>query len=190
VRGQGLFKLVVDSAEGQQEENDTSNLGQCNQSAIYCTQNSVSPWYDDIKFYLEHGSASHHLDPTKRRELRLNSTSFHLVNGILFRQNFDGVLMRCLEKDKAEKVLLELHAEEAGGHFGGDTTAHKVLRASYYWPTLFRDAHGLCHKCTICQKASGQLQKPAFPLQPVSVDSPFQQWGLDIIGPINPPFSQ
>jgi hypothetical protein len=109
-----------------------------------------------------------------------------LVNGILFRQNFDGVLMRCLEKDEAEKVLLELHAGEAGGHFGGDTTAHKVLRAGYYWPTLFRDAHALCRKCTICQKASGQLQKPAFPLQPVSVDSPFQQWGLDIIGPINP----
>jgi hypothetical protein len=31
-----------------------------------------------------------------------------------------------------------------------------------------------------------RLQKPAFPLQPISVDSPFQQWGLDIIGPINP----
>jgi hypothetical protein len=27
-------------------------------------------------------------------------------------------------------------------------------------------------------------------LQHVSVDSPFQQWGLDIIGPINPPSSQ
>jgi hypothetical protein len=50
----------------------------------------------------------------------------------LFRQNFDGVLMRCLEKDEAEKVFLELHAGEAGGHFGGDTTTHKVLRASYY----------------------------------------------------------
>jgi transposase InsO family protein len=122
--------------------------------------------------------------------LRLKFASFHLVNGILFCQNFDGVLMRCLEKDEAEKVLLELHAGEAGGHFGGDTTAHKVLRAGYYWPTLFRDAHALCRKCIICQKASGRLQKPAFPLQPVTVDSPFQQWGLDIIGPINPPSSQ
>jgi len=48
----------------------------------------------------------------------------------------------------------------------------------------------LCCKCTICQKASGKLQKPAFPLQPILVDSHFQQWGLDIIGPINPPSSQ
>jgi hypothetical protein len=73
--------------------------------------------------------------------------------------------MRCLEKDEAEKVLLELHVGEAGGHFGGDTTAHKVLRAGYYWPMLFRDAHALCRKCVICQKASGRLQKPSFPLQ-------------------------
>ena len=81
--------------------------------------------------------------------------------------------MHCLEKDEAEKVLLELHAGEAGGNFGGDTTAHKFLRAGYYWPTLFRYAHALCRKCIICQKASGWLQKPAFPLQLVSVDSPF-----------------
>jgi hypothetical protein len=167
-----------------------SNLGQHNQNAICCAQNSVSPWYDDIKFYLEHGSTPRHLDPTKRRVFRLKSASFHLFNGILFRQNFDGVLMRCLEKDEAKKVLLELHEGEAGGHFGGDTTAHNVLRAGYYWPTLFRDSHALCCKCIIFQKASGRLQKPSFPLQPVSVDSHFQQWGLDIIGPINPPSSQ
>jgi hypothetical protein len=98
--------------------------------------------------------------------------------------------MCCLEKDEAEKVLLEFHAGEAGGHFGGDTTAHKVLRSGYYWPTLFRDAHASCHKCIICQKASGWLQKPTFPLHPVSVDSPFQQWGLDFIGTINPSSSQ
>jgi hypothetical protein len=140
VRGQGLCKLVVDSTTGQQEENDMSNLGQHNQNAICCAQNSVNPLYDDIKFCLEHGSAPRHLDPTKRRALRLNSASFHLVNGILFCQNFDGILMRYLKKDEAETVLLELHAGEDGGHFGGDTTTHKVLRDGYYWPTHFRDA--------------------------------------------------
>ena len=102
------------------------------QNLICCTQNLVSPWYDDIRHCLQHGSAPRHLDPAKRRALRLKSASFHLVNGILFHHNFDGVLMRCLEKDEAERVLLELDAGEAGGHFGADTTAHKVLRACYY----------------------------------------------------------
>jgi hypothetical protein len=87
-------------------------------------------------------------------------------------------------------VLSELHAGEAGGHFGGDTTAHKVLRAGYYWPTLFKYAHTMSRKCIICQKAAGWVKKAAFPLQPVTVDAPFQQWGLDIIGPINPSSSQ
>jgi hypothetical protein len=132
VRGQGLCKLVVDSAPKQKEESDTSNLGQHDQNLICCAKNPVSPWYDDIRFCLEHGSAPHRLDPSKRRALRLKSTSFHLVNGILFRQIFDSVLRRCLAKDEAEKVLLELHAGEAGGHFSSDTIAHKVLRSGYY----------------------------------------------------------
>jgi hypothetical protein len=34
------------------------------------------------------------------------------------------------------------------------------------------------------------MKKETFPLQPVIVDAPFQQWGLDIIGPINPSSSQ
>jgi hypothetical protein len=98
--------------------------------------------------------------------------------------------MHCLERDEAKKVLSELHAGEVGGHFGGDTTSHKVLRFRYYWPRLFKYAHALCRKCIICQKVVGRVQNVAFPLHPVLVDSPFQQWVLDIIGPINPTSSE
>jgi hypothetical protein len=135
---------------------------------------------------LTHGYAPRNLDPKNIRELRLKSASFQLINDVLFRKNFDGVLMHCLEKEESEKVLSELHAGESDGHFDGDTTAHKVIRDGYYWPTLFRDSHALCRKCIICQKAEGRVKKATFPLQPVTVDYPFQQWGLDIIGPINP----
>ena len=124
--------MVVDLETQQQEDSDTSNLEQCDQSLICCTQNLVSPWYDDIRNCLQHGSTPRHLDPAKRRALRLNFSSFHLGNSILFRQNFDGVLMCRLEKDEAERVLFELHAGEDGCHFGGDTTSHKVLRVGYY----------------------------------------------------------
>jgi hypothetical protein len=64
--------------------------------------------------------------------------------------------MRCLEKEESEKVLSKLHAGEAGGHFNGYTTTHKVLRAGYYWPTLFKDDHVLCRKCIIFQKVVGR----------------------------------
>jgi hypothetical protein len=87
-------------------------------------------------------------------------------------------------------VLVELHSSDVDGYFAGDTTAHKVLMDVYYWPTLFKYSHTLSHKCIIYQKVVGRVKNAAFPLQPVTVDAPFHQWGLDIIGPINPPSLQ
>eukprot|EP00253_Pinus_taeda_P013068 PITA_13068 len=102
------------------------------------------------------------------------------------RQNYDSILLRCLEKPEAQKVLQELHDGPARGHFGADTTAHKIIHAGYYWPTLFRDAHEYVRKCRNCQTSSGRQRKPAFPLQLVNIEQPFEQWGLDIIGEITP----
>jgi hypothetical protein len=164
VRGQGLCKLVVDSVEEQESQINTSTVNQHNEKQISCAQATANSWYENIRFYLTHGSSPHNLDPKNRRALRLKYASFQLINDVLFRKNFDGVFLRCLEKEESEKVLSELHAGEAGGHFGGDTTAHKVLRDGYYWPTLFKDAHMLSRKCIICQKAAGRVKKAAFPL--------------------------
>eukprot|EP00253_Pinus_taeda_P002507 PITA_02507 len=101
-------------------------------------------------------------------------------------ENYDSFLLRCLEKPEAQKVLQELHDGPAGGHFRADTTAHKVIHAGYYWPTLFRDAHEYVRKRRNCQTSSGRQRKSAFPLQPVNIEQRFQQWGLDIIGEITP----
>ena len=77
------------------------------------------------------------MEPKKKRDVRLKSAPYQLVNNVLFRKNADGVLLRCLEKEESDSVLKQLHDGPAGGHFVGDTTAHKVLRACYFWPTLF-----------------------------------------------------
>jgi hypothetical protein len=87
------------------------------ENQIFCAQTTPDSWYSDIKFYLIHGTTPEHLDPKKRRELRLRSAPFQMINDVLFRKNFDGVLLRCLEKDESEKVLTELHSGNAGGHF-------------------------------------------------------------------------
>jgi hypothetical protein len=174
VRGQGPCKLVADSVKEHESQINTLTINQHNGKQINCSQVVTNSWYDDVKFYLTHGSSPHYIDPKNRRALRLKSSSFQLINDVLFQKNFDDVLMRCLEKDEAEKVLYEIHVGETGGHFGGDTTAHKVLRAEYYWPTLFKYAHALCRNSIICQKVAGRIKKTSFPLQPVTVDSPFQ----------------
>eukprot|EP00253_Pinus_taeda_P017724 PITA_17724 len=109
-----------------------------------------------------------------------------IVDDVLFRRNYDSILLRYLEKPEAQKVLQELHDGPARGHFGADTTTHKIIHAGYYWPTLFRDTHEYVRKCQTCQTTSGRQRKSAFPLQPVNIEQPFEQWGLDIIGEIIP----
>ena len=76
VRGQGLCKLVVDSVEEQQSQINVLTENQHSQIQIYCAQDVVNSWFDDIKFYLTHGSAPRHIDPKKRRALRLKYASF------------------------------------------------------------------------------------------------------------------
>lgn len=51
---------------------------------------------------------------------------------------------------------------------------------------MFRDTHEYVKKCQNFQTNSGRKRKPAFPLQPVNIEQPFEQWGLDIIGEIMP----
>ena len=108
-----------------------------------------------------------------------------MIDGVLFKKNYDKVLLICLEKDDVEHILTELHDGLVGGHFSEETTAHTILRASYYWPTLFKYAHAHAHKFKICQMNACKERRPAFPLQPVTIENPFEQWGLDVVGEIN-----
>ena len=80
----------------------------------------------------------------------MSLASYQIIDGVLFRKNYDGVFLRCLEQEDASKGVKELHDGPAGGHFLGDTTAHKIIRVGYYWPTLFKDAHAYVQKCDTC----------------------------------------
>ena len=51
---------------------------------------------------------------------------------------------------------------------------------------LFKYAHIYVRKCNVCQRSGGRLSKVAGPLQPVVILEAFEQWGIYIIGEINP----
>jgi hypothetical protein len=67
--------------------------------------------------------------------------------------------------------------------------AFKIIRNGYYWPSIFHDSYKFARSCDKCQKFTGKERLSAMPLQPVLPDFPFSKWGLDFIGPINPPSS-
>eukprot|EP00253_Pinus_taeda_P009215 PITA_09215 len=153
VRGQGFCRLLA-GASNIPETSDTDQSETINQISIIDSESQ----YADLIFYLKNGYAPPNLSYKNKRAIILKANFFTIIDDVLFRQNCDSVLLRCLEKQKAQRVLQELHDGPAGGHFRADTIAHKIIHAGYYWPTLFRDAH----------------------------EYPFEQWGLDIIGEITP----
>ena len=55
--------------------------------------------------------------------------------------------------------------------------------------TLFSDVFSMVRACPECQKFAGRQKLFPFPLKPIVVDAPFQQWGLDFISEIYPPSS-
>lgn len=73
--------------------------------------------------------------------------------------------------------------------FIGKQLLIKSLRVDFYWPTLFADIHKMVIACHKCQIFEGKRKLLPFPLKSISVESPFQLWGLDFIGEIHPPSS-
>jgi hypothetical protein len=58
----------------------------------------------------------------------------------------------------------------------------RLLLANYVQRCLFDDQK--MH--SMSKKFSGKMKREAIPLNPMSIEEPFAQWGLDVIGPINP----
>jgi hypothetical protein len=85
--------------------------------------------------------------------------------------------------------MIEFHNSECGGNHYWKTITHKILRAGYYWPSLFSDVCQFVKTCDKCQRFVGKQQLKYLPLKPIVVMGPFQKWGLDFIGEIHPPSS-
>lgn len=105
------------------------------------------------------------------------------------RKDFNGALLRCINTDQVDKMIKELHDGPDGGHSLVRTTAMKIMRARYYWSSLFNDYHRYVKKCEKCALFLGKQRLAALPLHPIQVDQLFSQWGLHFIVPISPPSS-
>jgi len=68
----------------------------------------------------------------QKRALRLKALPYQLVHEVLYRKHSNIILLRFLKAHDSEKVLHDLHEGLAGGHFTGNTIAHKVMQAGSY----------------------------------------------------------
>jgi hypothetical protein len=139
-------------------------------------------WYSDIIYFFSNLTCPSHLIGHKRRALRLKAAKYCIIQDGLGWKNPDGVILRCVDELESKRLLVDFHLGFCGGHFAAKTTTHKILKVSYYWSTIFSDVHKMFRGCQQCQLFTGKQKLAALPLQPVVVEAPFQQWGLDFIG--------
>ena len=103
---------------------------------------SQDSWYSDLSYFLHHGKCIEHLNPKERRDIRIKFAQYLLISSMLFYMNYHGLLLRCLEKEEAKKVLKFLHNGPISGHFARETMAHKILRVGYYYEVFIVNLAG------------------------------------------------
>jgi len=128
IKGQGMENMMIESNQ------ETIEVGQKEQVNIIVSEIENNEWYSYIIYYLKNLTFPDHLVEHKRRSLRLKSMKYFL---------------RCVDKEKADKLIIEHHAGHCGRHFSTHTTAHNILRVGYNWPTIFSDTHRYVRSCEI-----------------------------------------
>ena len=151
-------------------------------SMVVAPIGSVPNWMDPIWDYINDGTLPD--DPKEAAKIRVRSSRFTNHKGSLYKRGFYAPFLKCIAGEDTEYVLREVHEGICGNHIGAQTLAGKVLRQGYYWPTMLKDATDLVKKCRICQEHAKISRLPAEPLTSVTSPWPFQQWGLDILGPL------
>ena len=140
---------------------------------------TLDPWYGDIIVSLQTSSFRPNVSKDARQRIRHQSQPYRIIGDTLYRLGADSALRRCLTLEEAERVLNDCHSGAYGGHMSGYATAQKILRAGYFWPSIFKDcilAICSCHECQIYHR---KMHAPSAPLHPVVTVGPFAKWGIN-----------
>ncbi|KAL0415989.1 UNVERIFIED_CONTAM: Transposon Ty3-G Gag-Pol polyprotein [Sesamum latifolium] len=151
------------------------------QEEIMCAVPTPTSWKEEIVRFLTEG-----IEPESEKDaksLRRRASHFVMVDGQLYKRGFSQSFLKCLTPEEGNYVLREIHEGICGNHIGGRALAEKTLRQGFFWPTMLLDAHELVKRCRACQEHANINHQSAALMQPLESPCPFDQWGLDLVGP-------
>ena len=108
------------------------------------------PWYYDIKHFLQTQEYPFGASNKDRKILRGLEDNFFLNEDVLFKINYDMVLLRCVDRHETNMLMHEIYEGSFGIHANGHSMEKKMLRAGYYWLTMESDCYKIAKKCRKC----------------------------------------
>lgn len=108
------------------------------------------PWFYGIKRYLERQEYPEKASITDKKALRIFSSKFFLNGDVLYKRNYDSVLLIFMDRHEARTVIRPIHEGCEGVQAKGPDMAKKILRGGYYYTIMEVDCYNFfkrCHKC-------------------------------------------
>ena len=82
---------------------------------VMSVQTTGKPWFHDLQQYLETGQFPEDTKKRERMSLRILSRQFISYQGMLYKKMPTGVHLRCVDKNKAQKLIKAVHEGVCGG---------------------------------------------------------------------------
>ena len=86
------------------------------------------PWYYDIQNYLENGELLETADRKDRLAIQKLSSQFISVRGDVSKRQPNGIQLKCLRKEEADRIMVEVHRGVCGPHMSGLNLSRKIIR--------------------------------------------------------------
>ncbi|XP_050892539.1 uncharacterized protein LOC127098081 [Lathyrus oleraceus] len=85
------------------------------------------PRFYDIKTFLEKRKYPEGISITDKKALRRLSSKFFLNGDVLYKRNYDSVLLRCMDRHEASTIIKSIHEGCEGVHAKGPAMAKKII---------------------------------------------------------------
>jgi hypothetical protein len=102
-----------------------------------------------IRTYLDNQPPS--IDNAEVERIARKSKIYHLIDGILYRQGANLMMMKCISREEGIELLEDIHKGVCISHSSWCSIVGKAFRHGFYWPTTKVDAMEVIKKCRDCQ---------------------------------------
>ena len=118
-------------------------------------------------------------DMAKARLIVAESTTFELVDGILYQLMPDKTLCTAVLVTERRKLFFEVHEGTFGAH-QREAKTHFLLSQHYWWPAMHQDIRRWSKACGTCfERRAGP--RPYISLTPIPVARPWDGVGVDVL---------